>query len=311
MSKDYYKVLGVSETASDKDIKSSFRKLAKQYHPDRNKGDKKSEERFKEISEAYDVLSDSKKRSEYDNLRKYGAFAGAGQGGFSGNPQGAGFDPSSFEHIFRQGRGGGGNSRFEFRTAGGGFEQFEDILSQFFGGGFPGQQQNRQQRRQKGADLTSSISVTFLEAAKGSERILSLSNGKKLKVKVPKGIENGGKIRLAGQGQPGYNGSANGDLIITVNIMPDQTFDRKGNDIYTKVDLSFVDAIKGTKVKVKTLSKAIMLTIPPGTQPGTQLRLKGQGLSVGGNQGDQYVTVNVIIPKTLSEKQKKLLDEWE
>ena len=161
-------------------------------------------------------------------------------------------------------------------------------------------------------DLTAEMPVSFLEAARGTTRMINVGNtGKKLKVKIPAGIEDGGKIRLAGQGQPGYNGQASGDLIITVKVMPDQNFERKGNDVYTSVKISFVEAIKGTKAQVKTLTKTVSLTVPAGTQPGTNMRLKGQGLAVGGKQGDLYVTINVEIPKKLTEKQRKLLEEWE
>lgn len=309
MAKDYYSTLGVSENASQDEIKKAFRKLAKQYHPDRNKDNPDAETRFKEISEAHEVLGDEKKRQEYDMLRKYGAHTGAGAGGFGGQ---GGFDPRSFEHIFRQGRGGGGNQSFEFHTSGFGFDGFEDILSQFFGGGTTRGGFQRQHRApRQGPNLNAEITIPFLDAVNGTSRTIALSNGKKLKVKIPKGINNNGKIRLAGQGQPGYNGGKNGDLIITVKIMADQNFERDGNDIHTTVDISFIDAIKGCKAKVKTLTKTIMLTIPPGTQPGTKMRLKGQGLSVGGNTGDQYVTINVTIPTTLTDKQKQLLDQWE
>ena len=134
---------------------------------------------------------------------------------------------------------------------------------------------------------------------------------KKLKVKIPKGIDDGGKIRLAGQGQPGYNGQRSGDLIITVRVMPDQNFERNGNDVYTSVKISFVDAIRGAKVLVKTLTKQVTLSVPAGTQPGTKMRLKGQGLAVGGKQGDLFVTIDVEIPKNLTDKQRKLLEDWE
>ncbi len=320
MSKSYYDILGVPENASQDDIKKAFRKLAMKYHPDRNKGDAGAETKFKELSEANETLSDPKKRAEYDNFRKYGgAFAGGrpGQGPQAGYRSG-GFD---FSDMFREGQGGrGGFQTFRF---GGGGEGFENIISQFFGGGMRGggdpfAQRRTQRRRHKGKDLRATVKVTFSEAIQGTtKKIRVRQTGKTLSVKVPAGIEDGGKIRLRGQGLPGASvpgrpAGPNGDLIITVRVMEDQNFERKGNDIYTSVTIPFKDAILGTKAEVKTLSKTIKMNIPAGTQPGTKLRLKGLGLSVGDQQGDQYVEVKVSIPKPeeLSEKQRKMLEEW-
>ena len=307
MSKNYYEILGVSESASPEEIKKAFRALAKKYHPDRNKGDRSSEQKFKEISEAYNTLSDPKKKSEYDTLRKYGAFTGAGAGG------GGGFNPQDFEQFFRGGAGGRGG----FQTFGsGGFDDlggFEDVISQLFGGQSPfgGRKQGRRQAGpQKGGNLTTSLSISFMESVNGAERLVTVS-GKKLKIRIPKGIDNGGKIRLAGQGQPGVMGGPAGDLIITVKVMADQKFDRKGNDIHTSVTIPFTRAILGGKVEVETLTKKISLTVPPGTQPGTLMRLKGLGLSVGGKQGDQFVEIKVEIPKDITDEQRELLNGWE
>jgi len=315
MGKNYYDILGVSENATPEEIKRAFRTLAKKYHPDRNPGDKTAEAKFKEISEAHETLSDSKKKAEYDTMLKYGAFAGAGRGasGFGG----AGFD---FSDLFRQGTGGrGGFQTFRFSSSG--IDGLEDIISSFFGGGDPfgsrrgpfAKRRARQPRMQKGADLKMSLTVSFMEAINGAQKMLRIhQTGKTLNVKIPKGIEDGGKIRLAGQGMPGPRGGQTGDLIITVKVMPDQRFERKGNDIYTSVTVSFKEAILGTQKEVHTLSKKVMLRIPPGTQPGTKLRLKGQGLAVAGSQGgDLYVEVKVEIPKTLTERQRKMLEGWE
>jgi molecular chaperone DnaJ len=326
MGKNYYDILGVSESATQDEIKKAFRSLAKKYHPDRNPGDKSAEGKFKEISEANETLSDPKKRSEYDMMRKYGAFTGAGAGRGAG---GANFD---FSDFFRQGTGGrGGFQTFRFSSSG--FDNLQDILSSFFGGRagpfgtqaedpfatesedlFTGRRGRRPSRARKGADLKASLTLSFMEAIIGVERKLKIrQTGKTLAVKIPAGIEDGGKIRLAGQGMPGPPGAPgirNGDLIITVRVMPDQQFERKGNDIYTSATISFKDAILGCKAQVKTLTKTIALTVPPGTQPGTKLRLKGQGLAVGESQGDLYVEIKVEIPKTLTEKQRKMLEEW-
>ncbi|HWR84310.1 MAG TPA: J domain-containing protein, partial [Candidatus Deferrimicrobium sp.] len=170
----------------------------------------------------------------------------------------------------------------------------------------------RRRRVDGGADLTVSLSISFMESVNGARRTIRIpETGKTLKVKIPAGIEDGGRIRLAGQGQPGPFGGDNGDLIITVRVMTDQQFERKGNDIYTTATISFKDAILGCRVNVKTLTKTVALTVPPGTQPGTKLRLKGQGLSVGESPGDLYVEIKVEIPKTLTEEQRRVLEGWD
>ena len=312
MAKNFYETLGVAESAGADEIKKAFRALAKKYHPDRNNGDKSAETKFKEISEAYDTLSDPKKKAEYDNMRKYGAFAG--MGGQPGGSQNGGFDFSQFFH-----QGGGGRGGFQtFRGSGAqGMEGFDDILSSLFGGGerdfgWQSRRTRRAQRAAEGADIKASITISFMEAVQGTTRIIELSpSGKKLAVKVPKGIADAGKIRLRGQGQPGPRGVKNGDLIITVKVMPDQNFDRKGNDIYTSVKVSLKTALLGGKASVKTLTKTVAVTVKPGTQPGTLMRLKGLGLAVGEKQGDLYCRIEVEIPTELTEKQRQLLEEWE
>ncbi|HOZ08594.1 MAG TPA: J domain-containing protein, partial [candidate division Zixibacteria bacterium] len=299
MAKDYYDILGVKEDASPEEIKKAFRKLAMKYHPDRNPGNAQAEARFKEISEANETLSDPKKRAEYDTLRKYGAFAGAGQGFDPGAHGNGGFD---FSDLFRQGAGGrGGFQTFRF---GGGVEGLDEILSQFFGGrgGFGtefGKERvrPRRARQARGTDLKATVTVTLREAVAGTRKRLRIrQTGRTIQVTIPPGIENGGVIRLAGQGMPAparpeMPPGVPGDLLITVKVMADHQFERKGNDIYTKVTIPLKDAILGGKARVRTPLKEIQVTIPPGTQPGTKLRLKGMGLSVGGVQGDQYVEV--------------------
>lgn len=307
MNKDHYKTLGVSESASKDEIKKVFRRLAKKYHPDRNRGDAAAEAKFKELSEAYETLSDAKKRDEYDMMRKYGAFGGpGGQGGFGGQP---GFGFSQSMH-----RGQPGGHTFSFDNMGDAGD-LSDILGSLFGGaqsGSPFERPRRQARVQRGGDLVANISVTFMQAIKGATKNLQLNYARqKLRVRIPAGIENGGKIRLKGQGQPSLYGGGNGDLIITVRVMADKNFERKGNDIFSSVEISFVEAIQGCKKNVKTLTKTVALNIPAGTQPGTTMRLKGMGLAVGGKSGDQYVEVKVTIPKTVTDSQSQLLDEWE
>ena len=313
MNKDFYKILGVAEDAEPAEIKRVYRRLAKKYHPDRNKGDPQAEAKFKEVSAAYETLSDTKKREEYDLMRRYGAFAGGPQGGFANaggsDPFAGGFD---FSKFMPGGQGGSRTFRFSNLDDMG---SLEDLLGSFAGGlsgaedMFGGQ---RAQRTRRGRDVATTISIPFREAVYGVTKSLRpIGSGEKLRLRIPAGIEDGGKVRLRGQGQPGLYGGRNGDLIITVRVMPDKDFERKGNDIYSSVEISFIEAINGCKKQARTLTRVVSLTIPPGTQPGTKLRLKGMGLGVGGVSGDQYVEIEVTIPKTLTDKQKRLLDEWE
>jgi len=368
MAKDFYDILGVPENASKDEIKKAFRNLAKKYHPDRNKGDKAAESRFKEISEAYEILGDEQKRAQYDNMCKYGAFAGTGpQGGFGGS----GVDFSQF----------GKDGRFDFRS-GGGFGSFADIFSSIFGGeemfgGRMGGNRRTATQPRKGSNLRLNLNITFEEAIFGTNKSLVLKkpetcticggtgtepgagqtacpecqgrgnvsyaqggfsisrpcprclgrgiinekachvcggtgqtrSKKKINVKIPAGIEDGGKIRLKGMGNPGKNGGANGDLIITVAVQKHQQFERKGNDIHTRVYVSYPDAVLGGKIPVKTLARDINMTIPAGTKSGTILRLKGMGLSVDGTQGDQYVEVMIDVPESVTNRQRELLEE--
>ncbi|MFH1687937.1 MAG: DnaJ C-terminal domain-containing protein [bacterium] len=324
MANDFYQTLGVGENASSDEIKSAFRTLAKKFHPDRNQGDKSAESRFKEISEAYDTLSDTKKKAEYDTMRKYGAFAGGGRPGGPGGM--GGFQSGDFSQFFHQGGGGQGG----FQTFGGrgmsGFDGLEDILASFFGGrgagGFSAsfgsrggpQAGPRMQRQgpQTGNDAHATVRVSFWDMVEGTtKKIRHKTTGKLIKFRIPAGIKSGSKIRLAGQGNPGWMGSPDGDLIITVKVMADQNFERKGNDVYTNVTVPFTVAILGGKVAVKTLAKTVSLTVAPGTQPGTKLRLKGLGLAVGDTHGDLYVTVNVTIPTSITAHQRELLEKWE
>jgi len=325
MNKDFYKTLGVAEDASRDQIKKVYRQLAKKYHPDRNKGDKTAEAKFKEVQEAYSVLSDEKKREEYDLMRKYG-YAGAGQGGF-GPESMNGFD---FSELLRRGSSGRGGRTFRF-SSGDDMDDLEDLFGSFFGSRNAGAHRRaeplggsassgaeevftgrRSGRTQRGSDLATTITIPFMEAATGVIKSLHAHDSDKtIRVKIPAGIEDGGRIRLKGQGLPGLYGGRGGDLIIEVRVMPDQYFKREGNDIHTEVEVSFIDAIKGCKREVRTLTRTVSLTIPPGTQPGTKLRLKGMGLEVGGTTGDQYVEVKVTLPTTLTERQKRLIEEWE
>jgi len=321
MNKDFYKTLGVAEDASKDQIKKVYRQLAKKYHPDRNKGDNTAEAKFKEVQEAYSVLSDEKKREEYDLMRKYGSYVG--QTGFGPD----GMDGFDISELLRRGSSGRGGRTFRF-SSDENIGDLEDLFGSFFGSRNAGAHRGAEplggsansgaeeiftgNRTHRGADLATTITIPFMESVTGATKTLRPGRGgKTIRVKIPAGIEDGGRVRLKDQGQPGLYGGRNGDLIITVRVMPDQFFKREGNDIHTEVEVSFIEAIKGCKREVRTLTRTVSLTIPPGTQPGTKLRLKGMGLEVGGVTGDQYVEVKVTLPTTLTGKQKRLIEEWE
>ncbi len=295
---DLYKVLGVNENASEKEVKKAFRDLSKKYHPDKNKGDKAKEDRFKKISQAYDVLKDTKKRQKYDQMRKYG-FGGHGQN-------------INFEDLF----GGGGNAHFDF--GGGSAGGFNSIFEQFMGGSQrPGRRQAR--RPVQGQDAKSNIYVPFLTAALGGSvqvQKSGASGSQKINVTIPAGTEDDGKIRLRGQGHPGRHGGAAGDLIITVRIQSHDLYHRDNLDIKLDMPINMAQALFGTTLPVKTIrDKTINLKIKPGTQGGTILRIPGMGIHANGKKGDMLVALNVQVPESLTPDQtarfQKLAEELE
>lgn len=349
--RDYYEVLGVAKTASDDEIKKAYRSLAKKYHPDLNGGDKECELKFKEVNEAYEVLSDPQKRARYDQFGHEDPRAG-GAGGYG---------------DFTGGFGGG----------------FDDIFSAFFGGGFGGGQRARGPER--GNDLRYDLTITFEEAAFGCEKEITITreenceecsgtgakkgtqptkcstcngtgqvqsfintpigrvsnvrvcdachgqgtiindpcpkcNGRgrvrksrKITIKIPAGIDNGMQIPLRRQGEPGLRGGENGDLYIFVTVKPHKLFTRENYDLYCDVTVSFTQAALGGEIEVPTLGGMIKHNLPEGTQPGTVVRLRGQGVQNlrGAGKGDLYIKINVEIPRKLSEKQKELLRQFD
>lgn len=372
MARDYYKILGVDEKAAKDEIKKKYRQLAKKYHPDRNKGSKESEEKFKEISEAYDVLSDDQKRQQYDTMRRFGGFNGAQPGG--GFPGGGRFYTNGdFSQVF--------GDQFNMNDLSG-MGGLGDIFSAIFGDNMRARQRSPHRRPQgpiRGRSITAEIPITVEQSVNGVKKKIRLAvpetcpdcNGaghvaggeqkvcprchgtgqvthaqgsfaisrpcpsclgrgvtmgedcrscrglgtvkrkKMITVQIPAGINDGGTIRLRGLGHPGKNGGGKGDLIIRVKIMNDQKYKREGNDINTSVNITFPQAALGAKVPVQSLSKKIMVTIKPGTQPGTVLKLKGLGLAVGDKTGDLLVTVNIAVPTNLTDRQKELLQEFD
>src|SRR4051812_3353096 len=368
-TKDFYRVLGVAENAKPDEIKKSYRKLAKQYHPDANASDPAAAEKFKEVSEAYAVLSDEDKRKQYDQMRKLGAFGG-GLGGFR---PGGGARPGTAQ--------GGGGFSFDDVEIGG----LGDIFGSIFdfgkrrGGTGTGTSGGRPAGPQRGENIEYQVEIPFKTAARGGTITVTLPvtedcpvcagtgakpgtqvitcpechgagtitfgqggfgvtrpcpncmgrgkvpqdpcascNGtgqlrqqKTVNVTIPAGVDNGSKVRIAGQGEKGAAGGQAGDLLITVRVTPHRFFQRDGLDILCEVPINLAQAVLGSKVKVKTVDgQSVVLRIPEGTQSGTRFRIKGQGVEKGGRRGDQYVKVEVGVPETLSEEQRKQFEEF-
>jgi curved DNA-binding protein len=287
-AKDYYQTLGVKKGAPPEEVKKAYRKLAVKYHPDKNPGNKEAEERFKEISEAYAVLSDPQKKAQYDQFGSTGFHQR-----FSQEDIFRGFD---FGDIF-QGTGVGS----------------EDIFSRIFGGGFQGGGRYRP-RKQRGEDYSMDLPITFREAAQGGEKRVSfLRDGEKeeLSVKIPPGIENEAKLRVQGKGAKGLQGGPAGDLYLTIKVGTDPVFAREGDDIIVERDIRFCEAALGASLEVPTLEGSKRVKVPAGIQPGTKIRLKGFGFPHMGktSKGDLYVKINVKIPVHLTASQKKLIEE--
>lgn len=293
---DYYKVLGVSKNASQDEVRKAYRKLARKYHPDLNKGDEAAAQKFKEINEANEVLSDSDKRKKYDTYGKDWEHA------------------AQFERM-RQQQGGGGRGGFGGMGGMGG--DFSDFFQSMFGGmggfgGFGGMG-GGQPRDIKGQDVKTEVTLDLRDAAETHKRTLNI-NGKQLRITVEAGTKDGQTIRLRGHGQPSPMGGSPGDLYLTFNLRKDRDFERKGDDLYTHAEVDLFDALLGGHVDVKTLSGgAVRLKIKPGTQSGSKMRLKGKGYPryKSSGAGDLYVEIQVKLPETLSEAEEKLLREWQ
>ena len=341
--KDYYKILGVSKNASTEEIKSAFRKLAKKYHPDVNPGNKQAEQRFKEINEAHDVLADTEKRQKYDQLgsdweriARDQQYARQYYGQARSSPQ--------WEEI-RFGDGGDTDFSDFFATFFGG----EDIFSSL--GGFGGQRFTTRSRPQRGSDIEEVLEITLEEAFNGTTRLLQLQtsetcptcqgNGmisrvsgsrqrmaepcpecggtgtitrqstKRLEVKIPRGVTQGSKIRLAGQGNPGQRNAPAGDLYLNIKINQHPVFEIDGHNLRMEIPILDYEAVLGAEISLQTLSEPVSLKIPAGTQSGTIMRLRGQGLPASNNKsrGDLLVKIKIIIPENLNDREKKLVTE--
>jgi len=299
--KDYYSVLGVDKNASQDDIKRAYRKLAKKYHPDTNPGNKQAEEKFKDINEAYEVLSDTEKRKNYDNLGSEFNF----QNGYD-------FDPSRF--------GAGRNVKYEYRTGGTG--EHSDFFNMFFGGsgfdfdslfGNMGSNKRTMSYAYDGEDIEAEIEITPEEGFKGAEKRISLrgqSMGKSLTFRIPKGVKDGEKIRLKGQGESGVNGGQNGDLFLKVRVRPSERFTLEGNDLTTTLDIMPWDAALGSESAVDTIDGKILIKVPAGIQTDSKIRVAGKGyMDKSGRRGDLYIKVRIVNPGYITHEMKGLYEK--
>ncbi len=295
MAKDFYKILGVEKNASQEEIKKAFRKLAHQHHPDKNNGD---DTKFKEANEAYQVLSDEKKRAQYDRFGEAGVngMGGGGYGGFQGgfNPNDFGFDFSGFQN--------GGNVEFEMNDIG-------DIFNTFFGGGM-------RQRTPRGRTITAGVELTFKESVFGTEKTISLKSvGVKTKsdevvVKIPAGIEHGETLRVRGYGEI-VAGGTTGDLHVQVTVRPDPVYRKVGPNLVRSLEVKLSDALLGGECEIDTLDGKLTVKIPAGIQPNEILRVKEKGvpLSTGKKRGDLLLTITIKIPEKLSKEAKKTIEK--
>ncbi len=294
--KDFYAVLGVSKDVSDSELKKAYRKLARQYHPDSNSGDAAAEARFKEISEAYSVLSDKGTRAEYDQVRAMGsgarftAHGGTGAGGFE----------DVFGGMF--GRG----ARTSYSQA-----DFDDLLGGMFGGADRSAGGFRWGGPTKGRDVAANVTLDFLTAIRGETVSLSQPSGKPLRAKIPAGVSDGQRIKLKGKGEPSPDGGEPGDLVLTVTVKKHPVFERVGNNIRLDVPVTFVEAALGATIEVPTLEgDTVRLRVAPGTPSGRVLRVKGRGVAHGGSTGDLLATVQVAVPNHLSGEARKHLEAF-
>jgi DnaJ-class molecular chaperone len=289
--KDPYQVLGVSRNASQEEIKQAYRKLAKKLHPDLNPGNKKVEQQFKEVSAAYDLLSDPEKRARFDR----------------GEIDASGAERPGRSYYRNYAETGQGAKYQDFNFGQGFGFSVDDIFSDLF-------RDRRSSRtvRMRGADLSYTATVDFVEAATGTKKRLTLADGRSLEVTIPPGTEDGQTLRLKGQGLPGVGGGQPGDAFIEVRVRPHPFFTRVGNDIHLEVPVSLQEAILGSRITVPTIEGKVAMTVPAGSNTGSVLRLKGRGIldPRSGRRGDQYVKLKVTLPDRIDNGLRKFIEEW-
>jgi curved DNA-binding protein len=299
--KDYYKILGVEKNATPDAIKKAFRKLAVKYHPDKNQGDKKAEEKFKEINEANKVLSDAGKRKKYDEL-------GANWNAYRQQGKESDFDWERWA-SHRQQR----HSQSRGAEPFGDRDQFSDFFETIFGGGFNDfhESRHRGSRSHRGEDLQAEMEIGIEEAYHGATRQISI-NGQRINMKLPPGVVEGQALRMKGKGSPGRNGGENGDLLISIRLARHPSYKIKGHDIYLEGNLDLYTAVLGGTMEVKIFDKTIRVPVAAGTDSGKTYRLKGIGMPVYGKhdvRGDAYVRAKIIVPKNLSDEEQKMFDK--
>ncbi len=289
MARNPYLVLGLSPTASDTDIRAAFRRLAKEHHPDRNPGNKKAEEKFKEVSGAFDILGDSEQRKRFDRgeIDEDGRERSAAYGAWANR-----------QHAGGQHTGAGGPG------AGASFDDLGDIFSDLFG--------SRRTAAARGRDLRYRLEVEFLDAAAGAKKRVTMPDGRTLDLAVPPGFEDGQTLRLRGQGEPGTGGAASGDVYVEVKVKPHAIFERNGADIHIEAPISLREAVLGGKITVPTISGDVSVTTPKGASSGIVLRLRGRGAPIGrdGKAGDQYVKLKIMLPDASDAELEEFVKNW-
>jgi curved DNA-binding protein len=315
--KDYYATLGVAKTATDKELKQAYRKLARKHHPDVNPGDKAAEAKFKEINEAYEVLGDPDKRRKYDELgANWRAYEQAQRAGTADPFQQGGW-------TVNMGGGSGGfrtMTEEEMQEMFGTDNPFSDFFNTFFGGGGAGPEGRRarttRSRARKGRDLEHELPLTLEEADQGVTRRFSIKHdghARTVDVRVPAGVGDGSRVRVGGEGEPGSGGAAAGDLYLRVRLEPHPQFERKGRDLYTRIAVPLTTAVLGGEVNVPALGgRTLRLKVPPTTQNGQVFRLRGQGMSLSGKPGersDLYATVDVELPRQITPEERTHFEE--
>ncbi len=311
-TKDYYAVLGVPEDADAQQIKKAYRKLARKHHPDRNPDDPQAEETFKEVQEAHEVLSDPQKRKKYDALRR-GGFSGFGNGGFNTRDGGGGtyyrapdgryvhFEPGTPEE------GLGFDDLFGGRTGSGSAGGFSDFFNRFFGGQAQGPPGGVRQQQAADLHVETTLRISVEQALKGGRTQVKLPGGEAVRLKIPRGARPGMKIRLRGRGRAGLGGRR-GDLYVTFDVAPHPRFRRRGDDLYLTTSINAFEAMLGATRSITTAyGRRLKITVPPGTQPGERLRLKGLGVETRDGRGDLFVEIEVTIPNNLTPPQQTAL----
>lgn len=340
MAKDFYKILGVERKADEKEIKKAYRKRARQLHPDINPNDKSAEAKFKEVNEAYQVLSDKEKRALYD---QFGSdFDKVQNGAGSAGPGGAG-GAVNFEDFFNQARrgsagsgaargGSGGGTRVENMDPGQVGDLFENLFGGArgrrgssgggfdFGGARPSRTRGPRPQEQRGGDVEHAVEISLAESVRGTQRALQLAirdsmtgeeQRRNVTVKIPAGVQEGARVRVAGQGGAGVNGAPNGDLFLKVHIQPHSFWKREGDNLHCEIPVAFSEAALGATVDVPTINGPVQMKIPAGTQGGQTFRLTGRGVPhlKNGGAGDQFVKVKIAVPKNLGSREEELIRE--